>query len=490
MTSLIAVVLASLAVAGGQPAPDAVAQPVAAASRAGAHRNRDWPVFGAGPGRSNASTVATAINGRRAARLRRRTIALPGTVDSAPIYLHGVRVRGRRRSVVVMTTSYGRTLALDARSGQRLWEFVPPGISGWEGSAQITTAAPAADPRRRAVFAASPDGKVHKLALRDGHEVSGGDWPATITRLPAREKITSALNVFGHHVIATTGGYVGDAPPYQGHVVTIDRSTGRLRAVFNSLCSDVRHLLDPSTCPASDSAIWGRAGAVVDARRRELYVSTGNAPFDGVRNWGDSMLVLSFPGLKLKRNWTPYNQQQLTDEDKDLGSVAPVLLPGGLVLQGGKDKRMDLVSRRLPNGYERRPSARLGGQLQTLPLPGDAQVLATGAPAVSGRKVFVATASATAAYRLRHRRLRQIWSHPRPGTTPVVAGGLLYVYDPAGQLNVYRPGSGREVVSLPAAPGHWNSPIAVGGRVWLPEGDANAHQASGSASLYSVGPRG
>ncbi len=492
-TGLLGLVLAGgLGACGsGKAAPEARATAASTPAgkteiaRRGRARPHDWPMFGVGPGRTNAYRHRTGITARSVAKLHRTVVRLPGTVDSAPIFLHHVRVGARTRDVVVMTTSYGRTLAFDARTTKRLWEFVPPGIDGWEGTEQITTAAPAADPGRRAVYAASPDGRIHKLALADGREATSGEWPASITTLPRREKIASALGVYGRYVLATTGGYIGDAPPYQGHVVALDRATGALHAVFNSLCSDRHALQDPATCRKSASAIWGRMGAVVDTRAREVYVATGNAAFDGDTNWGDSMLVLSFPDLELRRNWTPYNQQQLTDEDKDLGSVSPVLLPGGLVLQGGKDARMDVLSRAHPNGHDTAPSARLGGELQTLPLPGAAQVLATGAPAVLGKTVFVA-ADSIAAYRVSGGRLHKRWEHAAGGTTAVVAGGLLYVYDPGGRLNVYRPATGERIASLPAAAGHWNAPIVVGGRVWLPEGDANAHATSGTLSVYSA----
>jgi hypothetical protein len=69
----------------------------------------------------------------------------------------------------------------------------------------------------------------------------------------------------------------------------------------------------------------------------------------------------------------------------------------------------------------------------------------------------------------------------------VLAGGLLYVFDPGGgALNVYRPASGRRVASLGASGGHWNSPIAVGGRVILPTGDANDHSTSGEIFIYHL----
>jgi hypothetical protein len=111
------------------------------------------------------------------------------------------------------------------------------------------------------------------------------------------------------------------------------------------------------------------------------------------------------------------------------------------------------------------------------------------APAVLRRHgrtlAFVATGGATAAYRLRSGRLRQVWNNGTPGTSPVLAGDLLWVYDPTGGLNVYRPATGHLVRHLPAPPGHWNSPIIAGGRVYLPSGDANDHSTSGTLTIYS-----
>ncbi len=91
-------------------------------------------------------------------------------------------MHGRVRDVVVVTTTYGRTIALDASTGHRLWEFVPPGIRSYQGSFQFTTATPVADPSRRYVFAASPDGVIRKLSVSTGREVRHDHWPARVTR--------------------------------------------------------------------------------------------------------------------------------------------------------------------------------------------------------------------------------------------------------------------------------------------------------------------
>jgi hypothetical protein len=107
------------------------------------------------------------------------------------------------------------------------------------------------------------------------------------------------------------------------------------------------------------------------------------------------------------------------------------------------------------------------------------------APAVwsnRGRSyVFVADDAGTAAYRLSARErphLVTVWQNGSAGTSPVLAGGLLYVYDEqGGVLKIYSPTSGRLLRALPAAHGHWSSPIVVGGRIVLPTGGSTANNA-------------
>ena len=53
-------------------------------------------------------------------------------------------------------------------------------------------------------------------------------------------------------------------------------------------------------------------------------------------------------------------------------------------------------------------------------------------------------------------------------------------------LNVFNPVSGHLDRSLPAANGHWNSPIIVGGRIILPVGDYHDHASTGEAFIYHL----
>jgi hypothetical protein len=496
LIALLAAVLVSGAVlvACGGHAAQAVSGSSAAATAPGqgaAVAGGDWLRFDYNAQRSGVGPADTGITSADIGALQTRVVQVDGTVDSSPVELHDILVGGHTRDVVVVTTTYGRTIALDPATGSRLWEYVPGDIRGYEGSSQITTASPVVDPDRRHVYAASPDGRIHKLVLSSGSEVHAGHWPVRVTFDPTREKVAAALNLSGHSVVVTTGGYYGDAPSYQGHVVMIDRGSGHITHVWNSLCSDRHHLLaPPRSCPASDSAIWARAGAVVEPGSGRLLVATGNGPFNGSTNWGDSVLELSSSAARLLHNWTPGNQAQLNASDTDIGSTAPALLPSArgyrLAVQGGKDGRLHLLNLNRLNGSRGSASGRLGGEIGEISSPGGAEVLT--APAVwSNRRrsyVFVADDSGTAAYTATMRgrpHLVTVWQNGSAGTSPILAGGLLYVYDEQdGALKIYSPTSGRLLRALPAAHGHWSSPIAVGGRIVLPTGGSTANDASTS----------
>jgi outer membrane protein assembly factor BamB len=458
----------------------------AATSRAG----DDWPLFGENPQRTDAGP-SSSITAANAGGLRARVVGLDGIADSSAIALNGVSVRGRARDVVVVTTSYGNTIAVDPGTGQRLWEYHAPGVNHSPGNPQVTTASPAADPDRRAVYAAAPSGVIVKLTLATGHVL----WTRKITTDPAHEKIASALNVSGRYVVAVTGGYIGDIPPYDGHVVTLDRTTGRIAHVWNSECSDRHRLIRAASCPVTntrgDNAMWGRAGAVIEPGSGRILTATGNGPFNGRTSWGDSVLELTPDGSRLLHSWTPANQAQLDNGDVDLGSASPAILPPfhgrRLIVQGGKDGRLHLLDLARLNGTNGPASPRLGGELSETATPGGGELLT--APAVWSHGgaiyLFAGTDSGTAAYRLvdpSHPQLQTVWSNSTPSTSPVLAGSLLYTYDEIhGALDIRRPLSGSVVHSYPVPTGHWNSPIVSDGRVILPTG--SYHDSSATSRL-------
>src|SRR5437763_543408 len=85
------------------------------------------------------------------------------------------------------------------RPGGRLWKSTRVDVRSHQGSSQLTTASPVADPSRQFVFSASPDGFVHKLAIGTGRQA----WATRVTFDPRREKLGTALNVSGNMLLVT-----------------------------------------------------------------------------------------------------------------------------------------------------------------------------------------------------------------------------------------------------------------------------------------------
>ncbi|MBV8078960.1 MAG: PQQ-binding-like beta-propeller repeat protein [Actinobacteria bacterium] len=434
----------------------------------------DWPGFDYDTARSGSGPVATGITAANAGHLVRRKVQLDGTVDSAPIYLHGVTVGGSVHDVFFVTTTYGRTEAIDAATGSVLWRYVPATYAAYAGSPQITTMTPQADPSRTAIYAGEPDGRIVKLAVATGKLL----WSTPITRDPTHEKLAGSINVSRGLVLAATDGYIGDAPPYQGHVVSLNATTGALVGVWNSLCSNRTGIIQPSTCGSSDSAMWGRSAPVVDPATGDLLLATGNGPWNGRTDWGDSVVVVSPDASHLLRHWTPWDEAQLNDDDQDLGSTAPALLTRGYFVQGGKDGKLRLLRLQTLPGV----NAKRGGELQTISTPGGADLFSE--PAVwQGTWIFLVDDAGTAAWRFAGGRLHPAWSNGNGGTSPVVAGGLVYVAG-SGAIHVYVPTTGREVATLPIGEVHWQSPIVVDGRVAAAEGNSNDHSQNGVLDIY------
>lgn len=457
------------------------------AASATAARAEDWPLFGHDPARTGVDVGGTAIDAANVHRLRMRWQISLGTVaDSTPIFLERVQVRGRIRPMLFQTDKNGTTYGIDALTGRIHWRFATHGP-------KITTSTPAADPSGLAIYVPGVDGMVHKLDASTGRELGAAGFPARITRMMLTEKDASALNLANGYLYATTSGYLGDAPPYIGHVVSVRLSDGATH-VFNSLCSTLVKLPEPTSCPASDSGIWGRGGAVVDpdpSMNGAIYATTGNGEFDvrgGGDDYGDSVIGLSADVKQLLGHYTPSDYAQLDSGDVDLGSTSPAVLPRQpasktplMIAQGGKDAIFRLINRA--------PLPGIAHELQEISLP--AALFSTPAVWTEGNRtwLFLGLPQDVDAYVLLtdsagDSRLRGVWHSPAgsthgEGTSPVVSNGVVFVaFD--GAIVALNARSGRLLWSsaqrralLTIGPVHWESPIVVDGAVYC--SDENGH---------------
>jgi hypothetical protein len=167
-----------------------------------------------------------------------------------------------------------------------------------------------------------------------------------------------------------------------------------------------------------------------------------------------------------------------------VGSSSPVLLGPNLVAQGGKDSLIHVLDWARIAGA----TAHSGNETQSVPTPSGNEMF-TSAPVWRDRGetwMFAADGAGTAAWTVSGQTLTSVWNNSMLGTSPVVAGRLLFVYNPRGGLRVYDPRTGRDSATLASGGGHWNSPIVVEGRIALPEGAYATRSTTGVLNIWSV----
>lgn len=449
----------------------------------------NWPTFDQNPARAAWLAADRSITRHNVAALKRKwSISLDAVADSTPIFAAHVPARGGA-PMLFQTDREGKTYGIDASKGTIVWKYTTSGPN-------ITNSSPVLDPATGALYVPAVDGYVHKLDAATGAELKAAGFPAQITVIPQTEKDASPLNLANGYLYAATSGYLGDGTPYDGHVVAVRLSDGSTK-VFNSLCADLHMLLNGTQCDGQRSGVWGRGGVVVDpdaSLSGHVYFSTGNGPFSAhMHDYGDSVIALSADASTYVGSFTPADNLKLWQDDIDLGSTAPAMLPPfkgnttqQLAVQGGKGQILYLLDRMHLGG--------VGGDLQHYQLPAGVFT----APAVyrdeTGRTLVtlgllpesseVITLVLGTDSRGRPR-LKPLWTANVGGTSPIVVDGVVFVAA-GGALTALNVRSGKVLWSStnPSSGGtigsiHWQSPIAVDGGVYVSDG-------SGALSAYTL----
>lgn len=460
----------------------------------------DWMQFGYDPAHSSHNTAETILTaGNVGSIVALYSHALPDLIDGAPVYLSNVQTGNGVKNLLFAVSRSGTAMALDAADGSVVWSKSP-------GPASVVTSSPAIDPNRQYVYMTMPDGKIHKYAVADGAETTDANWPEVSTIKPTMERPNGSLAIATYngtsYLYSVASGYT-DTGDYQGHLTTINLSTGA-QVVFNTLCSNLAiHLAGPSgdQCSSVGSSIWGRGGAVFDAARNRVYISSGNGPYDantGGNNWGDSLISLApdgtpaTPGVPYD-SYTPTDFLNLYQHDLDLGAMSVALLPvpaGSAIphlgLQGGKDEVLKLIN--LDDMSGAGGPRHIGGEIQVITPPpdnygGHEQSAVWINPADNATWVFFASfRTGLYGYKLglNGSQIPQLTSMWRKSigvdigtTSPVIANGVLYHVGTADGASVNTlmardPVTANVLWTSPTLSGiHWQSPIVVNGVIYV-----------------------
>lgn len=408
------------------------------------------------------------------------TTSIPGQFGPAwgPVSLNGA-VYGEpliSGGLVVVATEADQVYALNEVTGQIVWHVgvgtpVPAGdlpcgnISPKVG----VTSTPVIDPSTGRVFvvaetwngtsASSIAHKLYALNLANGTRVSG--FPVTLDPAGTDHAALlqrSALALAGGKVFAGFGGNYGDCGTYHGWMVGVS-ATGGTPSTFE---------VEPTH---SGGAIWGAGdGPAVDSAGN-LWVETGNG-FGTGYGYQESVLRLS-QALTLLDHWAPSNWSYLDQNDVDLGSGDPLLLPGGLAFVIGKQGIGYLVSTSSLGGTGGAPvySKQVCGQTDDASFGG----------AIYSAGIIYATCSdglRALALNTASRTFTAVpgWQvHYAALGPPILAGGLVWVTGwNSGQLFGLNPQTGQSTVDQTKLPAmtHFTTPSASDGKLFLATGQA------------------
>ncbi len=285
------------------------------------------------------------------------TLKTDGDIYTQPLFLSGVEIPGKgRHDVLFVATEHDSVYAFDAygKPAAPLWQvsllkdgvttvpaqdvqcpFIAPEVG--------ITSTPVIDPgtgtlyvlvrtkERGGVSSTGYHQRLHALAVSTGGEKFGG--PVNIQASmsgrgagssggklefdPLRENPRAAL-LLANRMVYLTWASSCDVGPYHGWAMAYDARTLKQKAVFN-------------TSPdADDSGIWASDTGPAADQSGNVFFATGNGRFDaarGGRDYGDTLLKFDGQSMKLIDYFAPFNVDELSASDSDLGSGGPMLLP-------------------------------------------------------------------------------------------------------------------------------------------------------------------
>ena len=295
----------------------------------------------------------TPANVRSATFAQLFSCPVDGYVYAQPLWVPSLTVSAAVHNVLFVATEHDSVYAFDADSPSctQLWKrsFLGIGVTTmpWQDTSLGTsipatndvfpeigiTSTPVIDPATNTIYV------VAKTKETVGAGCSSGS-PCYISRLHAMD-ITTGAEKFGGPVAITGSNFVslrhfnrpallllnntvyiafgshGDISNWYGWLFGYDPATLARKFVFSTS--------DP-TSGSNGAAIWNSgAGPAADASGN-VYVSTGNGAYDGVKNFSESSLKISPSGSLL--DWfTPSNRATLDANDIDLGSAGVIILP-------------------------------------------------------------------------------------------------------------------------------------------------------------------
>jgi len=315
--------LLALAAAPAQKVDDAFVQ-------SNAKTTPEWPTYGLNYGETRHSELAriNQTNVQNLGLVWSYNLGSIRGVEATPLVVDGV---------MFVTAPWSIVTALDARTGKKLWEFDPkvPREGGYKACCDVVNRGVAL--YKGKVFVASLDGRLIALDAGSGQKLWEKD---TIVDHQRVYTITGAPRVFNGLVVIGNGG---NEYGVRGYVSAYDAETGREKWRWYTVPGDPTQAFEDES-QARAALTWDRAGKwweaggggspwdtiTFDPELNLLYIGTGNGSAwprsKRSPGGGDNLYVGSLVALHADTGQYAWHFQETPGENWDYDSISPAML--------------------------------------------------------------------------------------------------------------------------------------------------------------------
>jgi len=285
-----------------------------------------------------------------------------GYIYAQPLFVSNLSINGALHDVVFVATENDSVYAFEADqfSPVPLWQVSllqsgeTPATTDTIQPYTGITSTPAIDLNSNTIYVvsmqtSSSSGATYRLNALDitsGNEKSGG----AIT-LKAQVPGTNSDSVNGvvflpndcvqraALLIADGSVFIGFGSCHSGWLLAYNEETLAQTGVFNASPN-----LNGEGTYGGAGGVWMGGGGPAADSNGNIFVTTGNGPYDGQTAFGDSVLKFD-PNLNLLDHFTPFDYQYMDCSDSDLAAGGLLLIPGSTeALGGGKMGKLYLVN--------------------------------------------------------------------------------------------------------------------------------------------------
>lgn len=260
------------------------------------------------------------------------SVSVDAAVYAQPLYMSGLTINGATHNVVFVATENDSVYAFDAdNSGSPLWKknLLNGGVPIPQANVGSTifngigiTSTPVIDVNTNTIYVVTEDlenstdyvFRLHALDVTTGNEKFGGPKVISDPNFQPKEQLQRPALLLANGNVYFAFGSQGDHSPWHGWIFAYTAGGLSKVAAYNA------------TSTGSAGGIWGGGNAMGADSDGNIYAATGNGSWNGTTNLGMSYIKLS-PNLSVIDYFSPFDEQTLSNGDRDLGSGGFLLVP-------------------------------------------------------------------------------------------------------------------------------------------------------------------